>query len=129
MARAVPVLGYGQQHLLDEAGIHHGGLHAVAGRLGDDERGDLGLDLRHGLLAGQRDFGQGVLLHVLRLRLGALYDRSGLGLSLGHDFSSFGLRFGNQAVRLRTPLLQTLGVERPGQLFQFILHKCYCVFN
>ena len=119
----VPVLRHGDEHLLDERRVHDGLLHAAGRGLGDDQRGDLLFDFRHGLFAGQCDLSHGVLLDILGFRLRLLHDLLGLGTGLGDDLLRFGLGVGDQLVGLGTAFLQPFVVELLGQLLQFVFHS------
>ena len=119
----VPVLGHGEQHLLDERRVDGSFLNTRPGSLGDDQRSDFGLDAGHGLLAGQRDFGQRVLLHVLGLGLRLTENLRGLRIGVGHDLVGLGTGLGHQPLGFGAALLQTLVVERPGQLLKFVFHS------
>ena len=82
--------------------------------LGDNHGADLGLDLREGLLARERNLGHRVLLHILRFGIGIGEDLRGLRLGFLHDLGRIGLRFGHQTFRLGTAFLQSLVVELLG---------------
>ena len=120
---SVPVFGHGDEHLLDERRVHDGLLHAAGRSLGDDERRDLLLEFRNGLLAGQRKLGHGVLRDILGLGLRLFDDLFGLGVGLGDDLPGLGLGVGHQLVGLGAPFLQPFVVELLGQLLQFVFHS------
>ena len=102
----------------------HDGLPDACGRaLGNDHRGDLRLDLRGGLLAGERDFGHRIFFDVLGLVLRLPDDILGLSTGFGDDLRCLFLSLGDQTVGFGASFLQPLVVELLSQLLKFVFHS------
>ena len=94
-----------------KAGSMHGLPDACGRALGNDHRGDLRLDLRGGLLAGERDFGHRIFFDVLGLVLRLPDDILGLSTGFGDDLRCLVLSLGDQTVGFGASFLQPLVVE------------------